>query len=657
VDARSDIYSLGLVLYELFTGKRAFEAESLAEMLRLRSETSISRPSSHMRNLDPAVERVILRCLEADPAARPANALMVAAALPGGDPLAAALAAGETPSPEMVAAAGETEGMQPRLALLCVTACVLGVIAAVSLIVWSVGLNKMPLEMSREVLEHRARTVVAQLGYEAKPLDSDTDFYYDLDFQRWADQNDQPHAQWQKMLGQQPSMVQFGYRQSPRYMVPNEFQQSNTPGIVTFDDPPTTLSGMVNLELDPSGRMIFFQAIPPQLDKSPPPDKPMDWAPLFTAAGLNASELQPATPEWTSLASSDTRAAWTGTWPGSGRPLRVEAAAWRGKAVYFQMTGPWTRPTRMQPEQQTGGQKAAQILQITLFLVILTGAALLARRQYRQGRGDQQGAFQLARVVFLVQMGIWLFYAHYVPDLDFIEIFVLAVSTALSSAAVVWLLYMALEPYVRRLWPQAIISWTRLISGRIRDPLVGRDVMFGVMLGLTWVIIIIGRILFATSHFYSAPHLPSTDYLLGLRQTLGAILAHVPGGISGTLFFFTILVVLKLLLRNRWAAAAGFVLIFGLLKVLGSHHPGLDGAVTVLVYGIAAFALVRFGLITLGVAVFSANLLLNVPISVDFSRWYASESLLAPLCVLVLGIWGFYTALGGQKLIKGEMLE
>ena len=42
--------------------------------------------------------------------------MQVAAALPGGDPLAAALAAGETPSPEMVAAAGQRGGLEPSQA-------------------------------------------------------------------------------------------------------------------------------------------------------------------------------------------------------------------------------------------------------------------------------------------------------------------------------------------------------------------------------------------------------------------------------------------------------------------------------------------------------------------------------------------------------------
>ncbi len=114
VTVKSDIYSLGLVLYEILTGKRAFEATTLQELIRLRNEVEITKPSSLVRDLDPLVERVILRCLDKDPAQRPASALQVAAALPGGDPLAAALAAGETPSPEMVAASGENGRIKTR---------------------------------------------------------------------------------------------------------------------------------------------------------------------------------------------------------------------------------------------------------------------------------------------------------------------------------------------------------------------------------------------------------------------------------------------------------------------------------------------------------------------------------------------------------------
>jgi serine/threonine protein kinase len=110
---QSDLYGLGLILYETYTGKAAFKADSVRGWERAHSDSTPTSPTALATDVEPSVERAILRCLEKDPAKRPASAAQVAAALPGGDPLAAALAAGETPSPELVAASGE-EGTLPR---------------------------------------------------------------------------------------------------------------------------------------------------------------------------------------------------------------------------------------------------------------------------------------------------------------------------------------------------------------------------------------------------------------------------------------------------------------------------------------------------------------------------------------------------------------
>src|SRR6201997_1444795 len=68
VTVKSDLYSLGLVLYEILTGKRAFEAATLPELMRLREESAPTSPTSIVRDLDPLLECVIMRCLERDPA-------------------------------------------------------------------------------------------------------------------------------------------------------------------------------------------------------------------------------------------------------------------------------------------------------------------------------------------------------------------------------------------------------------------------------------------------------------------------------------------------------------------------------------------------------------------------------------------------------------
>ena len=239
VTVRSDIYSLGLVFYEIFTGKRAFEAETLGELVRARSEKPPSKPSSQVKDLDAAVERVILRCLEPEPPDRPTTALAVAAALPGGDPLLAALAAGETPSPEMVAAAGETEGIRPRVAVAGLAAVFAG-IAIVAFVGLQVsGLRMMDAPLPPEVLTAKAREIIKSLGYSDRPVDDAAQWYFNTDFTDYVHDHDKPRPNWPKVLSEPPLVLQYGYRQSPVYLDPDGYQGlSLTPGVVQFDDPP-----------------------------------------------------------------------------------------------------------------------------------------------------------------------------------------------------------------------------------------------------------------------------------------------------------------------------------------------------------------------------------------------------------------------------------
>jgi serine/threonine-protein kinase len=129
VSIRSDLFALGLLLFEICTGKHAFDAKNIAELLRMHDEGLALMPTSAVHDLDPAIERVILRCLEREPARRPATAIAVSAALPGGDPLAAALAAGETPSPEMVANAGQRVAIAAGYGLSAIAVIVASLVA------------------------------------------------------------------------------------------------------------------------------------------------------------------------------------------------------------------------------------------------------------------------------------------------------------------------------------------------------------------------------------------------------------------------------------------------------------------------------------------------------------------------------------------------
>jgi len=157
VSVRSDIYALGLVLYELYTGRRAFQGKSLAEFVRKHRDERPIEPSALVAGLDPAVERAILACLEKEPRRRPSSALVVSAMLTGSDPLEAAIAAGETPSPELVAAAGEAEGLRPAVAWGLLAFVLAGIVAAPFLAGSFQLLERLPIEKSPAVLEDRAR--------------------------------------------------------------------------------------------------------------------------------------------------------------------------------------------------------------------------------------------------------------------------------------------------------------------------------------------------------------------------------------------------------------------------------------------------------------------------------------------------------------------
>jgi serine/threonine-protein kinase len=656
VTVLSDIYSLGLVLYEVFTGKRAFEASTLAELVRLHSETTPASPSSLVKELDPAVESAILRCLDPEPSHRPSSALAVAASLPGGDPLAAALAAGETPSPQMVAASGETAALSWKIAVPSLATALAGLAAFAFLAATSSMIEKAQLTKPPEVLSDKARELIQSLGYIAPPGDSAYGFDSNDDFLNAAEKADKPLPQWDEIARSRPSPLKFWYRQSPEPMLAlGMHNQMFIPGDIQENDPMPTLSGMIDVQLDPQGRLTYFEALPAEKEQPPGETPPPNWNALFAAAGLDMSKFQPATPIWASLAASDVRQAWTGEWPGyNHRPLRVEAAARHGRPVYFSLVGPWTRAARM-PSSESGGagRLAERILVSLLLLVPILAAVFLARWNFVRGKGDRGGAMRLAILMFSLHLVLWAFQAHFSSAGNFAYLLALAISTALFWGGVVWVLYLALEPYVRRYWPQAIISWTRVLAGRWRDPLVGRDVLYGAVLGIFFCDIFVLAYHLA-ARLGAPPAVLDTNYLGNARIALSAWLGHIPGSISSVLMMFLLLFLCRVLLRKSWLAAIGFILLFTAVKSVSSDYPAVSWPIEAILYTTLAVGALRFGLVTLAVALYTADTALNIPITLNPSAWYFTSATLALGTVAALAIWGFYTALAGQVPWKTE---
>jgi serine/threonine-protein kinase len=287
VTERSDLYSLGLVLYEVFTGKRPFEAKTPADLARLRGDSAPSAPSDIPADLDPAVERVILQCLEKEPSERPPSALAVSAALPGGDPLAAALAAGRTPSPEMVAAAGDSGRLRLGVGIAWLAALLLGLVAAALLADKATVLGNAGLSKEPGALQQEAREIIEQMGYDPVSKDSARGFEYDTEYLRSLS-GGRGALGGDATAGQEerPGM-RFWYRQSPNYQVP----AARYTCVVSADDPPPTLPGMVGIRLSPKGELLEFHAVPQE--NGEPTQDPDDagWERLFRQAGLDMGEF------------------------------------------------------------------------------------------------------------------------------------------------------------------------------------------------------------------------------------------------------------------------------------------------------------------------------------------------------------------------------
>jgi serine/threonine-protein kinase len=254
-------------------------------------------------------------------------------------------------------------------------------------------------------------------------------------------------------------------------------------------------------------------------------------------------------------------------------------------------------------------------------------------------------------------MLLWVFAGHFTAETAMFGQFAMALATSLFNAAVIWMVYLALEPYVRRHWPHSIISWSRLIEGKLRDPAVGRDVLFGVALGTLWLLISQVGSTLARVFGGTEPSFNNIDYLNGARATLAESTALVPEAIRTTLVFFFMLFILRVVLRNKWLAAAAFVAIWTVLQTLSSNHPLISAPIIFAIYLIAAVALVRFGLVTLAVAAFTTDSIGNGPVTMNPSIWYFGNTVFVVATVAILAGWAFYAATAGRKLISADLFE
>ena len=659
VTERSDLYSLGLVLYELFTGKAPF-ASSL-EGPSPATEVPLP-PSKLVDGLDPRVERLILQCLEKDPKKRPSSASEVRAALPGGDLLAAAVARGETPPTALVAGA-ESSGLAPAGAW----ASLLVVVAGLAAHLWVAGQARLsqivPLPKSPEVLAADARTILTGLGYPGPQRDSTYGFSRDTRYIDYLMTKARSSSWWGLLARGDPSVIRFWYRESPRYLVPYR----TTEFFPTPHDPPALVPGTVSLELDPRGRLRRLEAVPPDHDEPGEGSRPPDWEPLFTAAALDPKTFATVEPRWFPPVFADQRAAWEGGYRDAPEvPIRIEAAAFHGRPIAFRILEPWTASGDLARESSWVRSEEilpsywARLAHVAFELLFMTGLAMLARHNLRLGRGDSKLALRLAWVVFAMVMLSWVFGAHHIPERSELQVFFGGLQRGFLAFALTWLFYVALEPYARKLWPRSLISWVRLLDGRFRDPVVGRDVLIGCVQG------IVGGFLFQVTRWVPLgpgqlrhrPDIPShPGELIALRgpsEAIAELFAVQVNILTHILLLIGGLLLLRFLFRRTWLAVAVhgtlYVVVYSSAYPLGYLTLGIWIALWYMVF-------FQFGWVSVLLATVVADLLNGFPLTANLSAWYAYASILVISFCLALGMYGFRVSLGGRPLFRDLLAE
>jgi serine/threonine-protein kinase len=286
---------------------------------------------------------------------------------------------------------------------------------------------------------------------------------------------------------------------------------------------------------------------------------------------------------------------------------------------------------------------------ITSLLVL--GASWLAWRNFRSGRGDVNSAARLAAFGFVAQSLGGIVAIHHVPAPSEIAHLADALAFGLFIGAMAGIFYLALEPFVRRRWPQTLISSTRLLSGDVDDPLVAGHVLLGVAAGV--FLALTGNL----SAWYRWQARAALEMLPIRITTLDPVLLSsfiVTGVIQaaaivmGMLFLFMLI---RLVLRNTWLAAAPIVGLAVALAVIGGA-PGAPITVAFLLTVILCF-----GILPGTVCVLVAGAVGPAPLTWDLSAWYASRGLFIVAMTLALAVWSFRHALGGRKVLSGRFLD
>ncbi len=641
VTARSDLFALGLILYELTTGQRPFPGSTRAELVRQQADTIPPRPSDLVDRLDPVLEKAILWCLERDPKKRPASAREVSEALP-------------LPTPKEVERWVESKPLRPKVALALLGAALLGLLIHAAIADWTMAYRQLPEAKSRDYLHERAKEIVGSLGNKNKQKAENNGFEWDLDLVRYA--SNRSSTAWRPGHDERSPLVYFWYRCGPDHHTP-----ANR---VTPTDPPLATSGMECVLLDLDGRLLEYHAVPTRTARPTEGRTRDEWREhwereLFQASKLDRANFVRVPPKRRPLVFADD--VWALQEVG-GTGKRVVMAVCDGNPVYFRVGEPFSdgkdRPDRAEGENveaQAQRRLAGGLVSIAILLLAVAAAGPVAYRNWRLGRADISGGLRVVAIYAVSAFVGWVLITSHTRSLHVERVLLMNSFGIMSFWGLILLVcYLAVEPYMRRRWPERLSTWKRVLNGRLRDPLVGRDVLVGLIVGAcaAFPLKLIAAAL-GTYYLLSPVYEPLTP-----NVPPGIILVLVGVALLRAAGTFVLLLLFGLLFRRESLA---LVIVIAVTAVSAAqpvatlHQKSVlvwIGSVTVV--GLFALTAVRYGWVATLIASFTTSMLNIMPLTFTPHAWYAGTTLTAALVLVALAVYGFFVSLGDQRLFPDD---
>ena len=673
IDTPSDIFSFGVMLFEMLTGVHPFRKATSVDTASAILRDDPPPLSNYLSGLPEVLQHTVNKTLAKSTHDRCQSAREVLVDLkqlagavplsPGTDGLPAPDTRGEAEVAALAAEGEASRGFAPAVAWMCLV----GTVVALAGTLWIAGQSRLsqvvPLPKSPEILISDAQAILEDLGYSTPQRDSTHGFVRDTRYIDHLMSQERSRAWWELLARGEPNVIRFWYRESPGYLVPHR----TTEFFPAEHDPPLSVPGMVNLQLDTRGRLRRLEAVPVNLADSGEESMEADWGSLFAAAQFDLEDFTPDRPDSSPSSPAYRQAAWQGTYPDAPEiPIRIEAAFFGGRPVAFDILEPWDEPAG-QGAGGSGFVQAADVVpdawasfaHVALQLALILTLVLLAQRNFRANRGDRKLVFRLACFFFALVMLQWVFAANHVPEGSQVELLFGALSRAFFAFGLAWLFYIALEPYIRRLWPQTLISWVSLLKVRFRDPRVGRDVLMGCTYGTVFALVfhiprVAGGWLGAVPPRPDLPvHPAELIALRGVKESVGELFSVQVNISSHILYLIGALVLLKLICRRTWLAVG----IHAILYVFVYASIGLGMVGIALWIGLWYLIFFRFGWVSILVGTFTNDLLNGYPLTINLSAWYAHASILVAVVCLALTVYGFKVSLAGRPAFKDLLVD